>query len=129
MQIKLASILVENQDHALHFYTHILGFEKKADIPMGEFRWLTLSSPDGIEGVELVLELTHFPPARLYQKSLLEAGIPATAFITTDIYADYHRLKAQGVIFTGEPLRVGPIINAIFEDTCGNLILLVQPIA
>jgi catechol 2,3-dioxygenase-like lactoylglutathione lyase family enzyme len=85
MQIKLSSLLVENQDEALEFYTRKLGFEKKEDIPMGEFRWLTVSSPGGVEGVELVLEPIGFPPARTYQKALFEAGIPATAFITTSL--------------------------------------------
>jgi catechol 2,3-dioxygenase-like lactoylglutathione lyase family enzyme len=126
MQIKLSSLLVENQDEALEFYTRKLGFEKKEDIPMGEFRWLTVSSPGGVEGVELVLEPIGFPPARTYQKALFEAGIPATAFITTDIAADFIRLKELGVKFRGEPTNVGLIMMAVFEDGCGNLINLVQ---
>jgi catechol 2,3-dioxygenase-like lactoylglutathione lyase family enzyme len=100
MQIKLTSVPVDDQDSALHFYTAVLGFVKKNDIPMGPFRWLTVSSPEGVEGVELVLEPMGFPPARDYQKALFEAGIPATAFFTSDIQAEY---------------------------TCGNLINLVQP--
>ena len=127
MQIKFVSVMVEDQDHALHFYTTILGFEKMADIPMGQYRWLTVSSPDGIPGVELVLEPMGFPPSRAYQQALFEAGIPATAFITSDIAADVQRLKARGVVFRGEPQNMGPITAVVFEDTCGNLINLVQP--
>jgi catechol 2,3-dioxygenase-like lactoylglutathione lyase family enzyme len=127
MQIKLASISVQNQDAALHFYTTMLGFVKKTDITMGEFRWLTVSSPDGVEGVELVLEPMAFPPAQVYQKALFEAGIPATAFITSNIEAEYQRLKGLGVTFRDEPKNMGPVIVVLFEDTCGNLINLVQP--
>jgi catechol 2,3-dioxygenase-like lactoylglutathione lyase family enzyme len=127
MQIKLASIMVDDQDNALRFYTTILGFVKKADIPMGEFRWLTVSSPEGVDGVELVLEPMGFPPARIYQKALFDAGIPATAFITNGIRAEYQRLKELGVNFRGEPRSMGPITAVLFEDTCGNLINLVQP--
>ncbi|MDB5349923.1 MAG: Lactoylglutathione lyase [Planctomycetota bacterium] len=127
MQIRLASVMVENQDNALHFYTTILGFVKKTDLPMGPFRWLTVTSPEGAEGVELVLEPMGFPPAQTYQKALFDAGIPATAFLTTDIAAEYRRLKELGVILRGEPKIMGPITAVLFEDTCGNLINLVQP--
>jgi predicted enzyme related to lactoylglutathione lyase len=127
MQIKFVSIMVEDQESALKFYTSVLGFEKMADIPMGEYRWLTVTSPDGVEGVELVLEPMGFPPARAYQKALFEAGIPATAFTTKDIAAEVERLKARGVKFRGEPQDMGPIKVVVFEDTCGNLINLVQP--
>jgi len=127
MQITLTSLLVENQDQALTFYTEVLGFEKKHDIPMGEFRWLTVTSPEGVAGVELVLEPMAFPPARTYQKALFEAGIPATAFMTNDISAEYSHLKERGVKFRGEPQNMGPVTVALFEDTCGNLINLVQP--
>lgn len=128
MQIKFVSLLVNNQQEALNFYTNILGFQKMADIPMGEFRWLTVTSPDGIEGAELVLEPNAFPPAQVYQKALFDAGIPATAFITKDINGDYERLKNLGVKFRSEPQTMGPITTVIFEDTCGNLINLVQPL-
>lgn len=94
---------------------------------MGEFRWLTVSSPEGVEGVELVLEPLGFPPARTYQKALLEAGAPATAFMTKDINAEHRRPKARGVVFRGEPKAMGPITAVVFEDTCGSLIQLVQP--
>ena len=127
MQIKFVSIMVEDQESALRFYTSALGFEKMADIPMGEYRWLTVTSPDGVEGVELVLEPMAFPPARAYQKALFEAGIPATAFTTQDIAAEVERLKARGVNSRGEPQEMGPIKVVVFEDTCGNLINLVQP--
>lgn len=119
--------MVADQDEALRFYTDVLGFVKVADIPMGPFRWLTVTSPDGVVGVELVLEPMAFPPAQIYQKALFEAGIPATAFITNDIQAEYQRLKKLGVSFRGEPQSMGPITSAVFEDTCGNLINLVQP--
>lgn len=127
MQIKLASISVQDQDQALHFYTSILGFVKKMDIPMGPYRWLTVTSPEGVEGVELVLEPMGFPPAAIYQKALFEAGIPATAFMTSNIQAEYQRLTGLGVSFRGGPKNMGPIIAVVFEDTCGNLINLVQP--
>ena len=94
---------------------------------MGEYRWLTVVSPDGIEGVELVLEPMGFPPAQVYQKALFDATIPATAFITSNIHADYRRLKDRGVIFRGEPKSMGLITAVSFEDTCGSLISLVQP--
>jgi len=129
MQIKLSSLTVEDQEKALQFYTTILGFEKVADIPMGEYRWLTVSSPDGIAGVELVLEPLGFAPARAYQKALFDAGIPATAFMTQDIAADYARLIGRGVHFRSEPKTMGPVIVALFEDGCGNLINLVQLLA
>jgi catechol 2,3-dioxygenase-like lactoylglutathione lyase family enzyme len=127
MQIKLTSVMVDDQEKALQFYTTILGFVKKEDMPMGPFRWLTVTAPEGAEGVELVLEPMGFPPAKGYQKALFEAGIPATAFLTSDIQAEYLRLKERGVVFRGEPKAMGPISAVTFEDTCGNLINLVQP--
>jgi catechol 2,3-dioxygenase-like lactoylglutathione lyase family enzyme len=127
MQVKFTSILVDDQSKALKFYTERLGFRKLSDIPMGEYRWLTVVSPDGVEGAEVVLEPMAFPPARTWQKALFDAGIPATAFITTDIDAEYQRLAARGVKFRGEPKQMGPIKAVTFEDSCGNLINLVQP--
>ena len=129
MQLKFIRIMVEDQERALDFYTHVLGFEKMADLPMGTFRWLTVTSPDGLAGVELVLEPMGFPPSRAYQQAMFEAGIPATALITTDIAADVQRLKARGVVFRGEPQNMGLISAVLFEDSCGNLINLVQPAA
>lgn len=119
--------MVKDQDAALRFYTTILGFVKMADIPMEQFRWLTVVSPDGIEGVELVLEPMSFLPAQVYQKALFEAGISALSLITKDIHTDYDHLKKLGVIFRGEPVNMGVITSVLFEDTCGNLINLVQP--
>jgi len=127
MQIKFTSILVDDQSKALKFYTESLGFRKLSDIPMGEYRWLTVVSPDGVEGAEVVLEPMAFPPARTWQKALFDAGIPATAFITMDIDGEFQRLAARGVKFRGEPKQMGPIKAVTFEDSCGNLINLVQP--
>jgi predicted enzyme related to lactoylglutathione lyase len=127
MQIKFVSVTVEDQERALDFYTKVLGFQKMADIPMGEHRWLTVTSPDGIEGVELVLEPMAFPPAKVYQKALFDAGIPAAAFTTTNIAAEFDRLRKRGVTFRTEPTDMGPVTLATFEDTCGNLIHLAQP--
>ena len=129
MQIKLTSVMVDDQEKALHFYTSILGFTKKNDIPMGQYRWLTVVSPEGAEGVELLLEPMGFPPAQTFQKALFEAGIPATAFMTNHIASEYEHLKKLGVRFRGEPNGEGPVSSVIFEDTCGNLINLVQPAA
>lgn len=126
MQIKFASIPVQDQATALDFYTGVLGFVKASDLPAGEYRWLTVTSPDGIEGVELLLEPMAFEPARDYQKALFEAGMPATAFVTSDIDADFERLTAAGVVFRGAPVAAGPVTTVLFEDTCGNLINLVQ---
>ena len=128
MQLKFVSLMVRDQESALRFYTETLGFTKMADIPMGpEFRWLTVVSPEGVAGTELVLEPLGFAPARAYQQALFEAGIPATAFISADIHAEVARLKAKGVVFRGEPRAMGPVTAVLFEDGCGNLINLVQP--
>jgi len=127
MQIKFVSVSVKDQAAALEFYTKVLGFEKKMDIPLGDYRWLTVTSPDGIEGVELLLEPMAFEPAQVYQKALFDAGIPATAFVSRDIKAEYARLKQMGVVFHGEIEAQGPVQSVMFEDTCGNLINLVQP--
>jgi catechol 2,3-dioxygenase-like lactoylglutathione lyase family enzyme len=128
MRISFTSVIVDDQEKALKFYTEVLGFVKMADLPMGEFRWLTVVSPDGPEGVELVLEPMGFLPARTYQKALFAAGIPLAAFITGDIQGEFSRLKARGVTFRGEPVNMGLIMSVLFEDTCGNLINLVQPL-
>lgn len=126
MQIKFVSLLVQDQEHALRFYTGVLGFQKVSDIPMGPYRWLTVTSPDGVAGVEMVLEPMAFAPARAYQQALFEAGIPATALITADIDADHQRLLQKGVVFRSTPEVMGPVKVARFEDTCGNVINLVQ---
>jgi Lactoylglutathione lyase and related lyases len=127
MQIKFISMMVQDQEKALKFYTEVLGFKKMADIPMGDYRWLTVVSPEGMEGVELVLEPLAFEPVKSYQKALFEAGIPANAFISKDLKSEVSRLKKLGVVFRGEPALQGPITTVLFEDTCGNLINLVQP--
>jgi catechol 2,3-dioxygenase-like lactoylglutathione lyase family enzyme len=127
MRINLSSIMVDDQEKALKFYTEKLGFIKKTDMPIGEYRWLTVTSPDGPEEVELVLEPMGFAPARDYQKALYEAGIPLTAFLSDDINGEYKKLKSRGVNFRSEPQATGAITSVLFEDTCGNLINLVQP--
>jgi len=126
MKIKLSSVFVENQAKALKFYTDILGFVKKTDLPVGKFRWLTVVSPDGPAEIELVLEPNENPAARTYQKAIYDQGIPATAFFVDDIQKEYERLKTLGVIFTMEPTETGSVTVAIFDDTCGNLIQIVQ---
>lgn len=126
MKIRLTSVMVDDQDQALKFYAEVLGFVKKTDIPMGEYRWLTVVSPEGGEDVELLLEPMGFAPAKQYQKALFEAGIPLTAFATDDIHAEYKRLKELGVSFRGEPQQMGSVTAVLFEDTCGNLINLYQ---
>ena len=127
MQIKFVSIMVQDQERALRFYTDVLGFVKAEDVPVGEYRWLTVTSTDGVDGVELVLEPLAFPPALEYQKALYDAGVPATAFVTSDIHGEVKRLTAAGVEFRGEPVDMGSVTGVMFEDTCGNLIHLVQP--
>jgi catechol 2,3-dioxygenase-like lactoylglutathione lyase family enzyme len=126
MQIKFVSVMVQDQERALQFYTSVLGFTKASDVPAGEYRWLTVTSPDGVDGVELLLEPMSFPPAREYQKALYDAGIPATAFVTGDIQGEFERLRSAGVEFRGEPVDMGSVTAVMFEDTCGNLIQLVQ---
>jgi predicted enzyme related to lactoylglutathione lyase len=126
MQIKFASVMVHDHENALKFYVGKLGFEVKDDINMGQFRWLTVKSPAGIEGVELILEKTDFPPSATYQKARYEAGIPALALVTTDVRRDFSTLMERGVTFRGEPMDMGFITAVSFEDECGNLINLVQ---
>jgi catechol 2,3-dioxygenase-like lactoylglutathione lyase family enzyme len=127
VRIKLTSVMVDDQQKALAFYTGLLGFVKKQDIPMGEARWLTVGCADEADGVQLLLEPTFFPPAKVYQKALFDAGIPATAFAVDDIQAAYERMAERGVVFRTTPTRSGPVTVAVFEDTCGNLIQLYQP--
>ncbi|HSB65016.1 MAG TPA: VOC family protein [Anaerolineales bacterium] len=126
MRIDLTNVLVDDQEKALQFYTQKLGFRKMADIPVGEFRWLTVVSSESGGGMELLLEPMGFAEARVYQKALYDAGTPYTAFRTEDIDQEYRLLKGRGVIFRGEPQEMGPIKSVLFEDTCGNLINLVQ---
>lgn len=126
MKIKLSSIMVDNQDKALKFYTEVLGFVKKTEIPMGEYRWLTVVSKEEQDGVELVLEPMGFAPAKVYQKALYDAGIPLTAFHVDDIQKEYDRLEKLGVAFSMKPTKMGPVTLAVLDDTCGNNIQLVQ---
>ena len=126
MKISLNSIIVQDQEHALQFYTDVLGFEKKVDIPMGEFRWLTVVSPDEPDGTQLVLEPNAHPAAAPYQEGLHESGVPQTAFEVDNVQGEFDRLKERGVSFTMEPTDVGSAILAIFDDTCGNLIQIYQ---
>ncbi len=126
MKIKLTSLTVSNQDKALRFYTEILGFVKKTEIPMGEHKWLTVVSPEEQDGVELVLEPLGFAPAVVYQDALFKAGIPATAFNVDDIEKEYERLQGLGVIFSMKPTKMGPVTLAVFDDTCGNNIQIFQ---
>jgi catechol 2,3-dioxygenase-like lactoylglutathione lyase family enzyme len=122
MRIIYNSIFVDDQEKALNFYTEVLGFVKKEDVAAGEFRWLTVVSPDNQEGTELVLEPNENPTAEQYQNALFEQGIPATSFGVDDVQAEYERLRDQGVQFKVEPTDYGLYSLASFEDTCGNLI-------
>jgi catechol 2,3-dioxygenase-like lactoylglutathione lyase family enzyme len=126
MKIVLTSVYVNDQQKALDFYTKVLGFIKKNDIPMGEARWLTVVSRDGPADVELLLELLGLAEARTFQRALREKGIPLASFGVDDIQAEYERLRALGVAFSQVPMQAGPVKMAVFDDTCGNLIQIVQ---
>ena len=126
MKIKLSSVFVDDLDKALRFYTEVLGFVKKTDLPAGEYRWLTVVSPEHPDDIELVLEPNVNAAAKAYQKAIFDAGIPSTAFAVDNIQEEYERMKEAGVVFSMEPTETqGPTI-AIFDDTCGNLIQLYQ---
>jgi catechol 2,3-dioxygenase-like lactoylglutathione lyase family enzyme len=124
MKINLASIFVDDQDKALRFYTDVLGFVKKTEVPLGEFRWLTVVSPQDPDGVELVLEPDNHPAVRPFKDALVADGIPFTSFAVDDVYAEVARLQGLGITFVQEPLEMGPVTTAVFDDTCGNLIQL-----
>jgi predicted enzyme related to lactoylglutathione lyase len=126
MRIKFTSIHVDDQERALHFYTDVLGFVKKTDVPAGQFRWLTVVSSEDPDGTELLLEPNDNPAAKAYQKALLEQNIPAAMFLTGDIGADYERLKSRGAQFTMPPTEVTSSTIARLNDTCGNLVQLTQ---
>jgi catechol 2,3-dioxygenase-like lactoylglutathione lyase family enzyme len=126
MRIYITSIFVDDQANALDFYTNKLGFEVKNDVPVGEHRWLTVVSKEQPDGTELLLEPSDHPAATPYRKALLEDGIPATSFRVEDVDAEFERLKDIGVKFTRQPMDAGPVRMAVFDDTCGNLIQLVQ---
>ena len=122
MRITLASVLVDDQAKALAFYTEVLGFVKRTEVPMGEHAWLTVVSSDEPDGVELVLEPDQHPAARRFKEALVADGIPFTAFTVDDVEAEHARLTAAGVTFTQPPTAMGPVTTAVFDDTCGNLI-------
>jgi catechol 2,3-dioxygenase-like lactoylglutathione lyase family enzyme len=122
MRITLTSVLVDDQAKALRFYTDVLGFEKKTEVPLGEHAWLTVVSRDDPDGVELILEPDSHPAAGPFKQALVEDGIPYTAFSVDDVEAEYARLRDLGVRFTQEPTSMGPVTTAVFDDTCGNLI-------
>jgi glyoxylase I family protein len=126
MKIKLTSIMVDDQDKALRFYTEVLGFRKKQDFPVGEYKWLTVFSPEGPGDLELALEPNANPAARTFQQAMFAQGIPLAAFEVSDMIAECARLEAHGVVFTRKPTRAGPVMVAVFSDTCGNLIQLYQ---
>ena len=122
MRINLSSVFVDDQDKALRFYTEILGFVKKTEIPVGPARWLTVVSPEDPDGVELVLEPDAHPAAKQFKAALAADGIPMTSFAVSDVRSEYERLSGLGVRFSQEPVEMGPVTTAVFDDTCGNLI-------
>jgi catechol 2,3-dioxygenase-like lactoylglutathione lyase family enzyme len=126
MRINVTSVLVDDQDKALRFYTDVLGFVKKVEIDLGDAKWLTVVSPDDPDGVELLLEPDAHPAARPFKEALVSDGIPYTSFAVDDIQAEFARLSGLGVRFTQEPMEAGPVTTAVFDDTCGNLIQIVQ---
>jgi catechol 2,3-dioxygenase-like lactoylglutathione lyase family enzyme len=126
MKIVVTSVFVDDQDKALRFYTDVLGFIKKTEVPMGEYRWLTVVPPDDAGGTELVLEPAAHPAVGPFRRALMEDGIPFTSFGVADIHAEYDRLRSAGVQFTQPPVEMGPVATAVFDDTCGNLIQIAQ---
>ncbi|MFJ8129635.1 VOC family protein [Streptomyces hydrogenans] len=126
MRINLAGVFVDDQERALRFYTDVLGFALKHDVPIGEDRWITVVSPEDPEGTELVLEPSGHPAVPPYKEALVADGIPATSFAVDDVHAEHARLTALGVRFTQPPVDMGPVTTAVLDDTCGNLIQLAQ---
>ncbi|MFJ6573367.1 VOC family protein [Streptomyces sp. NPDC091292] len=126
MKIHLNSVFVDDQDKALRFYTDVLGFVKKHEVPLGEDRWLTVVSPEDPDGTELLLEPDGHPAVKPYKTALVTDGIPATSFAVDDVHAEFKRLRELGVHFTQEPLTMGPVTTAVLDDTCGNLIQIVH---
>jgi catechol 2,3-dioxygenase-like lactoylglutathione lyase family enzyme len=122
LRINITSVLVDDQAKALAFYTDVLGFMKKTDVPAGGARWLTVVSPAAPDGVELLLEPDGHPAAKPFKEALVADGIPFTSFAVEDARAEFERLKAAGVRFVQEPTDLGPVVTAVFDDTCGNLI-------
>ncbi|MDK0523696.1 VOC family protein [Streptomyces sp. ML-6] len=126
MKIHLSSVFVDDQDKALRFYTDVLGFVKKHEVPLGEDRWLTVVSPEDPDGTELLLEPDGHPAVKPYKTALMTDGIPAASFAVDDVRAEFDRLRGLGVRFTQEPLKMGPVTTAVLDDTCGNLIQIVH---
>ena len=126
MRVVVTSVFVEDQEKALSFYTEVLGFQKKTDIPLGEDRWLTVVSPEEPDGVELLLEPSGHPAVKPFKQALVEDGIPFTSFGVEDVKAEHARLEGLGVKFTQPPTRFGDVTTAVFDDTCGNLIQIAQ---
>ncbi|MFF9568818.1 VOC family protein [Streptomyces sp. NPDC014685] len=122
MRIHISSVFVDDQDKALRFYTDVLGFVKKHEVPLGEHRWLTVVSPEDPDGTELLLEPDGHPAVKPYKTALMTDGIPAASFAVDDVRAEFDRLRGLGVRFTQEPLKMGPVTTAVLDDTCGNLI-------
>ncbi|WP_433326812.1 VOC family protein [Spirillospora sp. CA-294931] len=122
MRINLASVLVDDQEKALRFYTEVLGFREKHNVPVGADRWITVVSPQDPDGTELVLEPDGHPAAKPFKEALVADGIPYTSFAVDDVQAEFERLRALGVRFTQEPADMGPVTTAVLDDTCGNLI-------
>jgi glyoxylase I family protein len=127
MRIKLTSIMVDDQDKALDFYTRVLGFQKKHEFPVGEYKWLTVVSTEAPQDVELSLEPNANPAGKTFQKAMFDQKIPVAAFEVSDIDKEYKRLRALGAVFVIEPTKMGPVTLAVMSDTCGNLIQLYQP--
>lgn len=127
LRIKLTSIMVDDQDKALRFYTEVFGFRKKADIPVGEYRWITVTSADGRDDLELALEPNANPAGKAFQSAMFNQGIPIAAFEVANIDDEFSRLSASGVAFTEAPTQAGPVKLAVCADSCGNLIQLYQP--
>ncbi|MER7046368.1 VOC family protein [Streptomyces jumonjinensis] len=126
MKIHLSSVFVDDQDKALRFYTDVLGFVKKAEVPIGDDRWLTVVSPEDPDGTELLLEPDGHPAVKPYKAALVKDGIPAMSFAVDDVHAKFNRLRELGVHFTQDPLETGPVTTAVLDDTCGNLIQIVH---
>ncbi len=122
MRINLTSVLVDDQEKALRFYTEVLGFKEKTNVPVGEDRWITVVSPEDPDGTELLLEPDGHPAAQPFKDALVADGIPFTSFAVDDVQVEYERLRGLGVRFTQEPTDMGPVTTAVLDDTCGNLI-------
>jgi len=129
MRIYVTSVFVDDQAEALEFYTTKLGFRKKTDVPVGTYRWLTVVAPEQPDGVELLLEPSAHPAVPPYKQALKKDGIPCASFEVEDLDQEYERLRAMGVAFTQKPTPAGSVVTAVFDDTCGNLIQMIQRVS